>query len=98
MRADSGFFVQELLEYLEARDLGYVIVARCTRHIKAMAASLSHWKEVAGGNYAVSEFSSQLWGRKKPRRSNVVRERVREKKMAVGRKLLGVPGYTFRIL
>jgi len=97
VRADSGFFSQELLEFLEARGLGYVIVARCTRHIKAMAAGLSHWKEVEGGNYALSEFTTQLWGWKKPRRFIVVRERVRERKMAVGRKLLEVPGYTFRI-
>jgi hypothetical protein len=36
VRADSGFFAQELMEFLEARGLGYVIVARCTKHIK-------HW-------------------------------------------------------
>jgi hypothetical protein len=54
-------------------------------------------RESEGGNYAVGEFTTQLWGWKKPRRFIVVRERVRESKMAVGRKLLEVPGYTFRI-
>lgn len=97
VRADSGFFAQELMEFLETQGLGYVIVARCTRNIKALAAGLSQWREVEGGNYAVSEFTTQLWGWKKPRRFIVVRERVRESKMAVGRKLLEVPGYTFRI-
>jgi hypothetical protein len=97
VRADSGFFSQELLEFLEDRGLGYVIVARCTRHIKALAAGISQWREVEGGNYAVGEFTTQLWGWKKSRRFVVVRERVRESKMAVGRKLLEVPGYTFRV-
>jgi hypothetical protein len=61
------------------------------------AAGISQWKQIEGGNYAVGEFTTQLWGWKKPRRFIAVRERVREKKMAVGRKLLEVPGYTFRI-
>ena len=99
VRADSGFFAQELLEFLEARQLGYLIVARLTRHIKARAAGLSDWKPIQeDGNYAVAEFTTQLWGWKRSRRFIVVRERVREEKMAVGRKLLEVPGYTFRIL
>jgi len=35
------------------------------------------------------------WSRE--RRFVVVRERVREDKAAVGRKLIDVPGYTFRV-
>ncbi len=97
VRADSGFFAQELMEFLEAQGLGYVIVARCTKPIKALAAAIPQWKQIEGGNYAVGEFTTQLWGWKKPRRFIAVRERVRESKMAVGRKLLEVPGYTFRI-
>jgi len=83
VRADSGFFAQELLEFLEARGLSYIIVARCTAHIKRLAAALRQWSQIEGGNYAVGEFTYQLWGWKKPRRFIVVRERVREKKMAV---------------
>ena len=45
----------------------------------------------------MSEFTAQLFGWKKARRFVVVREGVRESKAAVGRKLLDVPGYTFRI-
>lgn len=68
-----------------------------TRYIKALAAGLSQWQQIEGGNYAVGEFTTQLWGWKKPRHFIAVRERVRESKMAVGRQLLEVPGYTFRI-
>jgi hypothetical protein len=97
VRADSGFFAQELMEFLEERGLAYIIVTRCTRNIKALAASIGQWTEIEGGHYSVGEFTTQLLGWKKPRRFVVVRERVRENKMAVGRKLLEVPGYTFRI-
>ena len=45
----------------------------------------------------MSEFTTQLMGWKTARRFIVVRERVREGKSPLGRKLIDVPGYTFRI-
>src|SRR5262245_22394624 len=48
-------------------------------------------------NYAMGEFRTRLFGWSVERRFSVLRERVREDKEAVGRKLLDVPGYTFRI-
>lgn len=96
VRADSGFFAEELLEFLEARKLTYIIVARLTQNIKRKAASLCEWTKI-DEDYAVSEFTTQLAGWKKARRFVVIRERIRESKAAVGRKLLDVPGYTFRI-
>lgn len=96
VRADSGFFAEPLLEFLEERSLSYIIVARLTHNIKARAAAIKDWKQI-DSNYAVGEFQAQLFGWKKPRRFVVVRERVREEKPALGRKLLDVPGYTFRI-
>ena len=96
VRADSGFFSEELLEFLEDRTIAYVVVARLTKTIKRRAAALCQWTPI-DQDYAVSEFTAQLFGWKKARRFVVVRERVRESKAAVGRKLLDVPGYTFRI-
>lgn len=96
VRADSGFFAEELLEFLEDRSLAYVIVARLTTNIKRKAAVLREWTRI-DEDYAVSEFTAQLFRWKKPRRFVVVRERIRESKSAVGRQLLHVPGYTFRI-
>ena len=96
VRADSGFFDEELLEFLEERALAYVIVARLTRRIKQRAAALHEWT-LLNEHYAVGEFRAQLLGWKRERRFVVVRERVREEKEAVGRKLLEVPGYRFRI-
>src|SRR5262249_20768014 len=44
------------------------------------------------------EFRLQLYGWKRSRRFVVIRERLQENKDSVGRKLLDVPGYTFRLL
>jgi len=96
VRADSGFFAEPLLEFLESCRLPYVIVARMSANIKRHATALCHWTPI-DEIYAVSEFTTQLMGWKVARRFIVVRERVREGKSPLGRKLIDVPGYTFRI-
>lgn len=96
VRADSGFFDNALLSFLEQRALSYLVVARLTTQLKRKAAALSDWQPV-DAHYAVGEFTAQLLGWKTSRRFVVVRERVRESKAPVGRKLIDVPGYTFRL-
>ena len=98
VRADSGFFADEFLSFLEARKLPYVVVARLTGSVKRGCAGLpdSAWTKV-DENYSVGEIALQLQGWTATRRFIVVRERVRENKAAVGRLLLEVPGYTYRV-
>jgi hypothetical protein len=96
VRADSGFFEEPLLSFLEEKSLPYVVVARLTVSLKRRAAGLQNWEQV-DEHYAVSEFKAQLQGWSQERRFVVVRELMREDKEAVGRKLIDVPGYTFRI-
>jgi hypothetical protein len=96
VRADSGFFEEALLAFLEGQSLPYLVVARLTTTLKRRAAALRDWQTV-DEDYAVSEFRAQLMGWSTERRFVVVRERVREDKEAVGRRLLEVPGYTFRL-
>jgi len=96
VRADAGFFEEALLKFLEARCLAYIVVARMTPWLKREAARVEVWQEL-DADYAVGEFRLRLWHWEQARRFVVVRERVREEKRAVGRKLLEVPGYTFRV-
>jgi hypothetical protein len=96
VRADSGFFEDALLSFLEQRCLPYLVVARLTTQLKRQAAALRDW-QVVDEHYAVGGFTAQLMGWATPRRFVVVRETIREGKAAVGRKLIDVPGYTFRI-
>ena len=96
VRADSGFFEEALLSFLEERQLPYLVVARLTSTLKRRCAGIKDWT-VIDDNYAVGEFTAQLFGWSKARRLVVLRERVREGQDAVGRRLLDVPGYTFRV-
>lgn len=97
VRADSGFFDQALLGLLEERGLPYLIVARLTQQVKRrVQGSALTWRDI-GGAYAVGSFTLKLQGWTDTRRFIVVREQVREGKAAVGRTLIDVPGYTFRI-
>ncbi len=96
VRADSGFFAQELLQYLEGLDLHYIVVARLTKWLKREAARVREWRAL-DETYAVGEFRLQLLGWDRERRFVVVREQLRETKRSRGRKLREVPGYTFRV-
>jgi hypothetical protein len=96
VRADSGFFDHRLFAFLEERNWPYIVVARMTSTLKRQCAGLKNWTEV-DENYAVGEIWLQLHGWTQARRFVVLRERVREGKEAVGRLLLDVPGYTYRI-
>ena len=98
VRADSGFFDQHLLEFLEECGLPYLIVARLTPGVKSRLRSARLvWRE-AGGGLSVSRFCAKLHGWRETREFIVVRERVRDEKPSAGRRLLDVPGHTFRVL
>ena len=96
VRADSGFFDDKLLTFLEQRCLPYIVVTRLTQWVKREAQRIQQWSAI-DEDYAVGEFQLRLHNWKAARRFVVVRERVREKRNSVGRKLIDVPGYTFRI-
>lgn len=96
VRADSGFFEDPLLTFLEERNLPYLVVVRLTTRLKRQAAAIRNWEPV-DAYYSVGEFKAQLQGWSTERRFIVVREQQRDDKEAVGRKLIDVPGYTFRI-
>ncbi len=63
---------------------------------KARRPAVEQWT-VLDDDYAVGEFRIQLHGWSAERRFVVIREQVREGRDSVGRKLIDVPGYTFRV-
>jgi DDE family transposase len=97
VRADSGFFLSELLEDLEQRALPYVIAVRMNPLLRRAVAGIRQWQPCAAGlEAAETSYCAHSW--KEPRRLVVVRELLRERPEARGRKLLEVPGYTFHVL
>jgi hypothetical protein len=96
VRADSGFFDQALLEFLEGRGLPYVLVAPLTPRLKGQCAGVKAWTAIEA-HLAVGELWLQTWGASKARRFVIIREQIRENKVTLGRRWLDVPGYTFRV-
>src|SRR5436190_737895 len=96
VRADSGFFEDKLLCFLEQRSLPYIVVARLTKWIKREAQRVEAWKAL-DEIYSAGEFRVQLLGWERQRRFVAIRELVREGRNSLGRRLLDVPGYTFRV-
>lgn len=96
VRADSGFYADNFLSFLEERQLPYIVVARLTTYLKSRLYQINRWQAL-DGLYALSEFQFKLWNWKSPRRFVVVREEIQPKRAAVGRKLIELPGYVFRV-
>ena len=96
LRADSGFFDDKLRSFLEQRLLPYIVVAKLTPWVKRSAQRVEQWT-MLDADYAAGEFRLQLFGWKVERRFVVIREQVREGRESVGRRLIDVPGYTFRV-
>jgi hypothetical protein len=96
VRADSGFFAQELLRYLEGMGLHYIVVARLTKWLQREAGRVQAWRAL-DEIYSVGEFQLQLLGWDQARRFVVVREQIQEAKRSPGRKLFEIPDYTFRV-
>jgi hypothetical protein len=96
VRADSGFFDDKFLSFLEARELPYIVVAKLTKQIKSgVAYKIREWREL-DSTYSVGEFTVKLQGWNCERRIVAIRELI-EEKPTKGRKLLDLPGYTFRM-
>jgi hypothetical protein len=96
VRADSGFYGDHFLSFLEERALPFIVVARLTSYLKSRLYQVSQWQAI-DKIYCVTELRFKLWNWKTERRFVVVREEVQTNKAAVGRKLLDLPGYVFRV-
>ena len=94
LRADTGFFVTDLLAALEARELPYAIAVRMNRLVHRQIVGLTGWRPFGPGlEVAETQYQGLNWPA--PRRLVVVRERIADRPEARGRRLFEVPGYTF---
>jgi hypothetical protein len=97
VRADSGFFVRELLEALEERGLAYAIAARNSAILRRFLHRIGEWRSFADGLEAGEvPFELPSWGR--PRRLVVVREQILKRPEARGRKLFDFPEFSFHFV
>lgn len=86
VRLDSGFFQSEILDYLEARSLDYIVAARFTRPVQRAVAGGKGWIALADGiEIREQTYESASWTR--GRRMIVVRQKISERPNAPGKQL-----------
>ncbi len=85
LRADSGFYAENVLNWLEARTIDYIISAKLTQALQgAIIRDARWWALETGLELAEIEYQAQGWS--KPRRIVLVRQSI-QRKSAPGKTL-----------
>jgi hypothetical protein len=101
VRADAGFFVTRFLTFLESRTLPYIIMARLTPVLRRLVIHRlpeTAWRRVSPGiDVAETLVTLPCWMGQE-RRVVCLRQALRERPQAAGRRLLECPGYTYQLM
>lgn len=94
VRADSGFYTEELMSYLETESLDYIMAVRMYPNVKSSVWGISDWTELTKGiELAEMKFSHE---KGKARRYVIVKKRVDIRPKAGGKQLFEeLPGHRF---
>lgn len=94
VRADSGFYTQKILEYLEHQALNYIIATRMYPNVKNAVGGLDNWMELSKGIHLNEMIFNHVNG--EPRRYIVIRKEVAIRPKAGGKLLFeDEPGYRY---
>ena len=85
-RLDSGFFQNDILNYLEQKDMDYIVAAKFTHPIQRCINNQDFWVKVDNGiEICEKRYQSESW--ENPRRLVIVRQKITEKPNAIGKTL-----------
>lgn len=94
VRADSGFYTETLMSYLEEKALNFIIAARMYPNVKNAVGGLDNWIELAQGIELNEMTFSHEKG--KQRRYIIVRKQTKFRPKAAGKLLFeDMPGYRY---
>lgn len=94
VRADSGFYTEKILRYLESQSLNYIIATRMYPNIKNEVWGLDNWIELTKG-IELNEMTFEH-NNGQPRRYIVIRKRIEDRPKAGGKLLFeDLPGYRY---
>ncbi|TRX48816.1 transposase, partial [Fulvivirga sp. M361] len=94
VRADSGFYTEELLSYLEEKQHNYIMAVRMYPNVKSAVWGLDNWISLSPG----IELNSMIFSHEngKPRRYIVVKKQVDIRPDSTGKQLFDeLPGYRY---
>jgi hypothetical protein len=96
LRADSGFYDGDFLNYLEMRRVLYAIVVKLYPWIQIELVGLKY-RDIGGG-LSVAEMQYRGIGWKEPRRMVVIREEQRNRRAKKQLTLLELMGYSYQVI
>lgn len=86
LRLDSGFYQKEVFDYLEEKELNYIIAAKLYTPLQRVLYTHQTWLKLDEGiEIASTEYQSPMWDRS--RRLVMVRQEVEKRPNATGRQL-----------
>jgi len=86
LRADSGFYSDEIFTHLESKSMNYIIVARHYSTIQRKIAGIkTWWTEADGLEVSHTTYQGTKW--KSPRRLIVVRQLIKKRPKSTGKQL-----------
>ena len=94
VRADSGFYTEDILSYLEKEKMNYIIATRMYSNVKHAVWELEDWIELTKG----IELNEMIFQHEqgKPRRYIVIRKKIEDRPKATGKLLFeDLPGYRY---
>jgi len=94
VRADSGFYTEELMSYLESKSLNYIMAVRMYPNVKSAVWGLNEWVGLTKG----IELNEMVFSHEngKPRRYIIVKKQVDIRPNAGGKELFeDLPGFRY---
>ena len=85
-RADSGFCSSAILDYIESKDIAYVVACKLYANLQIEIGAIKQWNAVGEGIW-ISEIKYRQGGWKAPRRIVVVKQHEEIRRRATGKKL-----------
>lgn len=85
-RADSGFYDKKVFNYLESKEINYIVAVRLYAPIQHVIASQHRWMKLSDGlEISETDYQSPLW--KESRRMIIIRQHIPTRPKATGRTL-----------
>ena len=99
VRADSGFYVAELLHLWEQLGVKFIVVARLTQPVRSLLRRETCWLPTGLDGTAVAELEYDAPDLPDTARFVAIRHRLKDKRSRAGGKLLfDCPGYLYQVL
>jgi hypothetical protein len=94
VRADSGFYSNRFLEYLEAKKLNYIVAVKFYQNIQREIGIIEDWIEITKG-LEVANFYFKPDSCDKTRRYIIVRKKIENYPSSGGKLLFDIPTYRY---